>query len=223
VIVSSRALREDAVGARGSDARVHLIGNGVDFGAFRRALSGAGAGPPATGDVRVGYLGAVGAWFDFDLVADVARSRPEWRVAIVGPVLADGRAGAARLASLPNVAFQPAVAHEDVPRVLAGFTVAIIPFRRTALTAGVNPNKLYEYMAAGVPTVATPFSADLEAGPAVALAAGAGDFTTACESFARARLDPARRSELAARAVDAASAHDWDAIAAAFWRAALPV
>jgi glycosyltransferase involved in cell wall biosynthesis len=222
VVVSSRALRADAVAARGSDADVHFVGNGVDLGAFRRTLATLAPLPPVPGVVRVGYLGAVGPWFDFELVEALARMRPQWRVVIVGPVLAGVEAGVARLASLPNVTIEPAVAHEEVPRVLAGFTVGTIPFQRTPLTAGVNPNKLYEYLAAGVPTVSTPFSADLEAGPAVALASNADTFVSACEAFAAARADATSRAELAGRAAEAAAKHDWDAIAADFWRRVLP-
>jgi len=222
VIVSARALRADAVAARGSDAGVHFIGNGVDLGAFRRALSTLAPAAPAPAAVRVGYLGAVGPWFDFDLMESLARMRPEWRVVIVGPILPGVEAGVVRLASLPNVTIEPAVAHEDVPRVLAGFTVGTIPFHCTPLTAGVNPNKLYEYRAAGVPAVSTAYSADLEAGPAVALASDAGAFVAACDAFAAARVDPARRGELAGLGADLASTHDWDAIAADFWLRVLP-
>lgn len=225
VIVSSRSLRADAAAARGSDANVTFVGNGVDFAAFRRAAdSRADAGTHA-GAVRIGYLGAVGPWFDFDLVTEVARARPEWSVVIVGPVLAGVAAEVAQLASLPNVTMRPAVPHDAVPGVLAEFTVGTIPFRRTPLTAGVNPNKLYEYLATGLPTVATPFSADLEAdadaGPVVALAPDAVAFVAACERFANARLDAARRADMTRRAVEVASRHDWDAIAVDFWRCVL--
>jgi glycosyltransferase involved in cell wall biosynthesis len=222
VIVSSRALRADAVAVRGSDANVHFVGNGVDLGVFRRTFATLGPSAPAPDAVRVGYLGAVGPWFDFDLMEALARARPRWQVAIVGPILAGVEAGVARLASLPNVTIEPAVAHDDVPRVLAAFTVGTIPFQRTPLTAGVNPNKLYEYLAAGVPTVATPFSADLEPGPALALASDADAFVAACETFAAARLDPARGAGLSAGAAAEAAKHDWDAIAADFWRRVLP-
>jgi glycosyltransferase involved in cell wall biosynthesis len=219
VIVSSRALHADAVAVRGSDVNVHFVGNGVDLRVFRTSLAPL---PPAPDAVRVGYLGAIGPWFDFDLMEALARLRPRWQVTVVGPILAGVEAAVARLASLPNVTIEPAVAHEDVPRVLAGFTVGTIPFQRTPLTAGVNPNKLYEYLAAGVPTVATPFSADLEVGPALALASDAGAFVAACENFVAARLDPARGAELSGGAAAEAAKHDWDAIAADFWRRVLP-
>jgi glycosyltransferase involved in cell wall biosynthesis len=169
-----------------------------------------------SGEVCIGYLGAIAPWFDFDLVLDAARSRPQWRFRLVGPVLGGAGAEVARLAALPNVEVRPGVPHDDVPGVLRGFTVGMIPFRRTRLTAGVNPNKLYEYLAAGLPTVATPFSPEVEAhAGVVSLAPDAGAFVGACEAFlappAGARADTERR------ALEIAAAHDWDRIATEFW------
>jgi glycosyltransferase involved in cell wall biosynthesis len=110
------------------------------------------------------------------------------------------------------------VSHDDVPRVLAGFDVGLIPFRRTPLTAGVNPNKLYEYLAAGLPVVATPFSPDVEAdADVVALSGDAPGFVAACERFISQRGDATARVRMEARASAIASAHDWDLIAKEFW------
>jgi glycosyltransferase involved in cell wall biosynthesis len=217
VVVSSRALRDEAVRARGGNRDVHLVGNGVDFAAFRRALASAPA-EPGPADARVGYLGAIAPWFDFDLVAEMARARPQWRFALVGPVLGGAEADAARLASLANVELHPAVPHDDVPGVLRGFSVGMIPFRRTRLTAGVNPNKLYEYLAAGLPTVATPFSPEVEEDArVVSLARDAGAFIRACEAFLSVRADAVAREAMERRALEIAAGHDWDRIAAGFW------
>jgi glycosyltransferase involved in cell wall biosynthesis len=44
----------------------------------------------------------------------------------------------------------------QVPELLKGAEVAVIPFRLTTLTHNVSPLKLYEYLAAGLPVVSTP-------------------------------------------------------------------
>jgi glycosyltransferase involved in cell wall biosynthesis len=51
--------------------------------------------------------------------------------------------------------------YDQIPWYLHRFSVGIIPFRKTRLTAAVNPVKLYEYSACGLPTVSTDFSDDL--------------------------------------------------------------
>jgi glycosyltransferase involved in cell wall biosynthesis len=133
-------------------------------------------------------------------------------------VLAGAGPGLSRLAALPNVRVEPAVAHDEVPRVLSGFDVGLIPFRLTALTAAVNPNKLYEYLAAGLPVVSTPFSPDVEADAAAVALAGTPPASSprASASFRCATI---RRSARAweSRASEIATAHDWNTLAKEFW------
>ncbi|HEU4929420.1 MAG TPA: glycosyltransferase [Candidatus Krumholzibacteria bacterium] len=226
VVVSAERLRADAIAARGSDAGVHVIGNGVDFAAFRRAAQ-ARERLVATGDtVRIGYLGAIAPWLDFDLIAALARARPLWTFELVGPVVGGVQMDLAALLMLKNVRHRPAVPHERVPDVLLDFTVGMIPFRRTALTAAVNPNKLYEYLAVGLPAVATPFSSEVsryarssDGSPAVvAVESDANGFAKACEALLAARRDPNQNARLDQRAVAIAASHDWNTIASEFWR-----
>ncbi|HXV13044.1 MAG TPA: glycosyltransferase [Candidatus Krumholzibacteria bacterium] len=226
VVVSAARLRDDAVRVRGSHARVEVIGNGVDFAAFRRAADAARGSASTDDTVRVGYLGAIAPWLDFELIAAAARARPRWSFDLVGPVIGGVEMDLAALLTLGNVRHRPAVAHERVPEILLDFTVGVIPFRRTPLTAGVNPNKLYEYLAVGLPAVATPFSPETahyagqadDADTVVAIANDANELVKACEAFAAARRDPAARARISERAVAIAAAHDWKTIAAQFWR-----
>ena len=225
VVVSAERLRAHAVAARASDAGVHVVGNGVDFAAFRSA---AAAQPDrlAAGDaVRIGYLGAIAPWFDFALIAALARARPLWSFELVGPVMGGVDMELAALLTLKNVRHHPAVPHERVPGVLLDFTVGLIPFRKSELTAAVNPNKLYEYLAVGLPAVATAFSPEVaryarseSGGPAVvAVADDANAMAKACEVFVAARRDPSARARLEGAAVAVAAAHDWSTIAREFW------
>jgi teichuronic acid biosynthesis glycosyltransferase TuaH len=149
---------------------VALIENGVNTTAYA-VTAARPADLPAPGKPLVMYVGTVSHWFDFDLLDGILRSLPESNVVIVGPVHPDvaGRLNESR--KFTNLHVQGARVHADIPAYLAAASVGIIPFLRNRLTEGVNPVKLYEYAAAGIPVVTTAFSDDLEAFRSVAFVA----------------------------------------------------
>ena len=107
----------------------------------------------------VGYFGSVEHRFDFGLLQGVVEANPEKSFVFVGP---------ANREHLPewflqakNVYLQGPVPHSEMPAVLKGFDVAIIPFRKTDFSRTVFPLKLFEYLGAGKPVVATDFNPDL--------------------------------------------------------------
>ncbi len=50
-------------------------------------------------------------------------------------------------------------AYDELPAVLRGADAALIPYALNELTASIFPMKVYEYLAAGLPVVATPLPA----------------------------------------------------------------
>ena len=121
----------------------------------------------------VGYYGAIADWFDADLLADVAQSRAEWEFVLVGSTYSgDTR----RLSRLPNVRLVGEKPYSEIPHWLAGFDVAVIPFRRTPLTDATDPVKAYEILAAGKPLVAVPLPELEPLGPLVRRASDAKTF-----------------------------------------------
>ncbi|HET9794205.1 MAG TPA: glycosyltransferase [Thermoanaerobaculia bacterium] len=144
VMVSSELLRRRASELRSS---VTLVRNAADYEHFAGERWRKGARPV------VGYYGAIAEWFDADLLADVAERRPDWDFVLVGSTYgADVR----RLSRLPHVSLVGEKPYAEIPRWLAGFDVAVIPFRRTPLTEATDPVKAYEILAAGKPLVAVP-------------------------------------------------------------------
>jgi glycosyltransferase involved in cell wall biosynthesis len=100
---------------------------------------------------RIGYVGMISHWFDFDAVRALAESNPRGTVILVGPV-------GCKLPRLPaNVVLVGPIPHRSLAPVLRAFDVGLIPFRRSSAIDAVNPVKLYEYLAAGLPVLAAAF------------------------------------------------------------------
>jgi teichuronic acid biosynthesis glycosyltransferase TuaH len=55
----------------------------------------------------------------------------------------------------PNVTIHPSVDRAELPGLVAAADVGLIPHVRSELTQAMSPLKLYEYLAAGLPVVAT--------------------------------------------------------------------
>ncbi len=127
------------------------IPNGADVEFFQQACGARllDGGPAPV----IGYYGAIAAWFDLELMAEVARLRPQYRFVLIGQVHG---VDPAELAALPNVQLLGEKHYREIPSWLAAFDVALIPFRCNALTRGVDPVKLYEYFSQGKAVVATP-------------------------------------------------------------------
>jgi len=127
--------------------RVLLLPNGVDLGAFPQPAAVREAGDRTT----IGYVGALGPWFDVEAVEAAARALPGWRFRLAGEV-EDPEVAA--LAGLPNLETLGEIPFGEVPGFLAGIDVALVPFRDLPLTRAVDPVKLYEALAMGLPVVA---------------------------------------------------------------------
>ncbi len=149
VFVAPRALLEPK---RRLNRNVHFSPHGVDFDLFSQA------GDPATevaDEARglrhpvIGYFGTIGEFVDFDLLAYLAESRPQWTFLFVGFAAAD----VSRLKTYGNVVFVGPKPYETLPRWARAFDVAIYPHRVNRQTKHSNPLKLREYLATGKPVV----------------------------------------------------------------------
>jgi len=213
VFASSQVLLKKVAASRGSEEGCTYLGNGVDYGHFQ---DGTGVTPSAR--PRLGYIGALAPWVDFDAIALLAKRRPDWEVILVGPILLGVEDEVMKLTTLPNVFHLPAVAYAKLPSILAQFTLGLIPFRYNALTRGVNPNKLYEYLAAGLPVVATRFSEEVQQFPELARAVDPGDdFVAACDETVNALANEENARRIAEEARRVARENDWNVIADRFW------
>lgn len=218
VFATSQALFDDVAAIRGGEKGCEFLGNGVDYGHFESMRQKDGTPDPPS-PPRIGYLGAIAPWFNFEFVADLAGAHPEWEIELVGPVILGVEDEVTRLTRVPNVTVRPPVPYDEVPRVMSRFSVGIIPFRYDSLTRGVNPNKMYEYLAMGLPVVASRFSAEVQKYPDQVLAPKtSAEFVLACEDFVAKTGDQSRLADFREKAYEVASRHDWRVVAESFWR-----
>ena len=130
-----------------------LVPNGVDYQLFQKAGSPGMAAGPALADVRqpmIGYVGLVSDWIDFELLEMLGKRWPG-QVAMVGPVRPELRDMARSISGLRWTGFVKE--RRDLPGYIAKFKVCILPFRVNELTRGMNPLKIWEYLATGKPIV----------------------------------------------------------------------
>lgn len=204
VFVTSEKLQQHA--ARFND-RVSLFPFGVDFEAFERVREEADEIPP---DLRVlprpviGYVGGIHQWVDQDLLVAVAKAMPQASVALVGPLQTD----VSKLARQPNIHLLRGRPHAELPRYIKGFDVGIISYRLSDYTAHVYPTKLNEYLAMGIPVVATDLPEirrfNAEHGGIVSVARDAKEFVHAIRHVL-ASSSP----ELIRRRIDVARQNSW--------------
>jgi glycosyltransferase involved in cell wall biosynthesis len=142
---------------------------------------------------------------DMGLLVALARARPDWSFALVGPVgPGDPRTDVSMLTPVPNVYLLGQRPYEQLPSVLRAADAGLIPYARNELTNSIFPMKVYEYLAAGLPVVATPLPALAEV-PGIATAPDALGIAELLDR-ALAQDRPELRAE---RSRDAAS-HSWD-------------
>jgi len=183
--------------------------SGVDVEHFERAR---GAQPhadlvPLRGGPVFGYVGVIDERIDLELIGALAAAHPHATVAMVGPVAKIDESVLPRRA---NIVYLGQRGYDELPTLLAGFDVALMPFALNEHTENISPTKTLEYFAAGRPVVSTAI-ADVVADHAgvVYVARDRDDFIALVERARRGDAERARRAD------DAARAATWDAIAAA--------
>jgi glycosyltransferase involved in cell wall biosynthesis len=203
-----RELVRDAATADHTGATVLEAPNVADTALFATALD---PGPVDTAlaalpHPRVVFTGAIVATkLDVALLVELARARPRWSFALVGPVgPGDPRTDVSALRGEPNVHLLGARSYAELPAMLRGADAGLIPYARNELTESIFPMKVYEYLAAGLPVVATPL-------PALA---GVAEVRTAADAEGIAGLlDAALADDAPQRGAErsrAAAAHSWE-------------
>jgi glycosyltransferase involved in cell wall biosynthesis len=185
-------------------SNIHAVPSSVDVAHFATARTETPdpADQRAIGRPRIGFFGVLDERLDIPLLAAAAAMRPSWQFVMIGPVVKIDRS---ELPDRPNIHYLGAKTYGELPRYLAGWDVAMLPFARNEATRFISPTKTPEYLAAGKPVVSTSIrdvvSPYGERG-LVLIADRAEDFVAACQRLMTEPPEPRRvRADLFLRSM----------------------
>ncbi len=184
---------------------VHYVPHGVDHAHFAQALM-PGELPDDLAAIpgpRVGFFGLIHEWVDIDLIGQLADRLP-YQFVLIGA----GNQDMSKLLERRNVHLLGRKPFSTLPNYSRGFDAAIVPFRTNELTVSVNPIKLREYAAAGLPVVSTGLPEVVKCGDIVRIADDVDSWTHQLEAAMRDGQDPAWRATQSARV----AGEDWSAV-----------
>lgn len=195
-------------------ANVHFYGCGVDVEHYSKARAAGTRVPDAVASLPgpvFGYFGVIDERLDYELVAALAERFPEASVVMAGPFAKIDPNDLPRHANIHWLGQQN---YADLPALVKGFDVCLMPFALNEATKYINPTKTLEYMAGGKPVVSTAI-ADVVRNftPIVQVAHSPQEFVDAVE---RAWRTP--DAALIAEGVERASGCSWDATVASMRR-----
>lgn len=108
----------------------------------------------------IGYIGAIERRIDYILMQEVIELNSDKNFVFVGPLYKE---------NLPewffnqkNIHFIPSIPYDEVPDMIFGFDVCMIPFKKDKISDCIFPLKLFEYLGAAKPVVVTNFNEDLK-------------------------------------------------------------
>jgi glycosyltransferase involved in cell wall biosynthesis len=195
--------------------KIHVVPNAANPLRFRDAVPSI----PKDGKFVVGFVGSLRALNGFTTLIEsfssIAQQLPSARLLLVG----DGparehleREWAARSLT-ERVQFAGAVSPEEIPGLLASMDVAIAPYPPVTRFYS-SPLKLYEYMAAGLPVVASRIGQIGETieDDVTGLLVPPGNAALFASALIRLYMQPELRRRLGSAARNAIRDHTWDQV-----------
>lgn len=221
VLVVSAPLRDHVISLGIEPSRLHVIPNGVNVTLFRpgppdlevRAHWGLREGPV------LGYVGGLRPWHGVEalpmLLDQLAPQYRGLRLVIVGdgPLRSEMERDLQKLGLTRCVVFTGALPHEEVPKLIRQFDVALAPYPRLDHSFYFSPLKLFEYMACGIPVVAARIGqiAEVVRDGETGLLYPPGELDALAEACERLLADSSLRQRLGQAAVELIHDHyTWD-------------
>lgn len=178
VVATASKLYEECIAARNSTQNIALVPNGTEWEHFAKA-----ARNTIPDKIRhiineqkpvVGYWGALASWFDYNLLIEAAKMRPQYNFILIG-IDYDGSIKKYPIEEIKNIHYIGIIDYKDLPGYGVYFDTAIIPFVINEITLSTSPIKLFEYMSLGLESVTTEMP-ECKKYPYVSTANNANDF-----------------------------------------------
>jgi glycosyltransferase involved in cell wall biosynthesis len=174
--------------------------------------------PLPSGPFTIGYAGHLYPWKGADLVVETIAALSDTRGLIIGghpaePDLACLKNMAARLGCSVRVTFTGLLPPDEARRRLREAHVLVLPNPASAISSAfTSPLKLFEYMMAGRPIVASdlPSIREVLTSDQNAVLVAPGDPRAVTAGVRRVKDDPALAERLARRAFEDARNYTWD-------------
>ena len=187
---------------------VQFFGCGVEFDHFARAQDSSTMIPPDIDFMArpiLGWFGVVDERVDYNLVGEMARMKPGWSFAMVGPVV---KVDPNLLPHFPNLYFLGGRDYSVLPNYCRAFDICMMPFALNAATEYINPTKALEYFATGRSVISTPVKDVVrQHGDVVEIVKTPGEFVQAAE---RLLSDPPH--DRIERAIEKARRSSWESV-----------
>lgn len=158
IVVTADKLKEDIEEKRGTEKLVFAC-NGVDYEhyqnvdkefefdkEFRKILD--------ENKPIIGYYGAFASWFDYEMVRNLAKERPEYNIVLIGTKY-DDTMEKSKIDEISNVHFLGTKDYKVLKNYADKFDVCTVPFLINDITKATSPLKIFEYMAMNKPIITT--------------------------------------------------------------------
>ncbi len=191
----------------GRSERAYFIPNAVDAKHFITATADRSLLPEGIDEKKplVGYHGVIQSRVNMAILDYVSEQLPDVQFLITGPVWKESEDDVKRLTKRANVFHRGMISYQELPALIQCFDVAIIPHKVDTLTQSMNPLKIYEYLAAGKPIIATAIPGADQFEGLMKLAVSPDDFA---KKIRKALADDS--SESVAKRQEMARRHSWE-------------
>ena len=193
------------------NSKTMLVSNGVMYDLFSKCRDSQMAVAPEI-DVLpspvIGMIGTLYRGYDFNLLNCLIEKREQWSFVFVGEIAENAKDEVTKLSKHSNFHIFGWRPYEKIPAFLKGFDVAIVPYKVNDWTNTINPNKVYDYFAAGVPVVATPITELQRHKEYISLCSNVNEFIEAIEKGLRGDLE-----DRIQKGLKIAKSLSWEAIA----------